>query len=58
MKRLTLLTTRIKFEYRMWRRKAVRIIEGKRVSAGISAARRKQWANDPLRLSQPKGVAR
>jgi hypothetical protein len=43
------LITRIRFEWRLYRRKLARPIQSQCVKAGISAARRKAWANDPLR---------
>lgn len=46
---MTYLLTRIRFEWRLYRRKLARPIKSEPVKSGISAARRKAWANDPLR---------
>ena len=41
--------------FKLWlalrKRREIRIAQGKRVKAGISAAQKRAWRNDPLRRS-------
>lgn len=39
----------IKLNAQLAERRTVRMAQGRRVKAGISAAQRKRWQNDPLR---------
>lgn len=43
------MIARLKLSYALYKRRKQRKLAGPRVSAGISAAQRKAWANDPLR---------
>lgn len=38
------------FEANLAKRKAMRLVQSQRVKAGQSAAQRKAWAKDPLRV--------
>lgn len=46
------LIASIRLDAQLAKRRAIRIAQGKRIKAGISAAQRKAWAKDPLRVSQ------
>jgi hypothetical protein len=43
------MIARLKLSYALYKRRKQRKLAGPRVSAGISAARREAWRNDPLR---------
>jgi len=43
------MIARLKLSYALYKRRKQRKLAGPLVRAGISAARRKAWANDPLR---------
>lgn len=45
------MTARIKLWWALRKRRSIRMAQGKRVKAGISAAQRRAWQRDPLRVS-------
>jgi hypothetical protein len=44
------ILARLKLSYALYKRRKQRKLAGPRVSAGISAARKRAWRNDPLRV--------